>query len=107
MKVLKKNINSKEKAKNIEDELVCQIKHCEGPWKKMMLDLVNYVIVIIHDALEPELEEFEEAELEEQLLQPPAAPTYVPSGRQSTRPGPRKKTAEEDELAELQAEMEL
>ncbi|GJS58473.1 hypothetical protein Tco_0653257, partial [Tanacetum coccineum] len=54
-----------------------------------------------------ELEELEGAELEEQLLQPPAAPTYVPPGRQSTRPAPRKNTAEEDELAELQAEMAL
>ncbi|GJS44499.1 hypothetical protein Tco_0569542 [Tanacetum coccineum] len=54
-----------------------------------------------------ETEEVEGAKLEEQLLQPPAAPTYVPYGRQSTRHAPRKNTAEEDELAELHAEMAL
>nr|GEV76061.1 vacuolar protein sorting-associated protein 32 homolog 2-like [Tanacetum cinerariifolium] len=71
----------------------------------LKLDLVNYVIVIMHDELEPE--ELERAELEEQLLHPSVMPTCVPSGRQSTRPVPRKNTAEEDELAELQAEMAL
>ena len=62
----------------------------------------------MQDELEAELEELEGAELEEQLLQPPAQqlPQYVPPGRQPTRPPPRKNTAEEDELAELQAEME-
>nr|DAD44517.1 TPA_asm: hypothetical protein HUJ06_002747 [Nelumbo nucifera] len=63
------------------------------------------------DELEAELEELEGAELEEQLLQPattaPAAPVHVPAGRQSTRPAPQKNTAEEDELAALQAEMAL
>ncbi|GAB4842347.1 hypothetical protein Ancab_012317 [Ancistrocladus abbreviatus] len=63
------------------------------------------------DELEAELEELEGAELEEQLLQPattaPAAPVQVPSGRQPTRPVPQKNTAEEDELAALQAEMAL
>ncbi|KAL4194275.1 hypothetical protein AMTRI_Chr05g67810 [Amborella trichopoda] len=64
------------------------------------------------DELEAELEELEGAELEEQLLQPattaPANPVpYVPAGRQPTRPVPQKNTAEEDELAALQAEMAL
>ncbi|KAI4380381.1 hypothetical protein MLD38_006579 [Melastoma candidum] len=60
------------------------------------------------DELEAELEELEGAELEEVLLQPattaPAAP--VPSGPRPVRPAP-KRTAEEDELAALQAEMAL
>ncbi|XP_022732690.1 vacuolar protein sorting-associated protein 32 homolog 2 [Durio zibethinus] len=63
------------------------------------------------DELEAELEELEGAELEEQLLQPattaPAAPVQVPAGRQPARPVPQKRTAEEDELAALQAEMAL
>ncbi|KAK4283918.1 hypothetical protein QN277_000819 [Acacia crassicarpa] len=64
------------------------------------------------DELEAELEELEGAELEEQLLQPattaPAAPVQVPAGRQPARPvPPQKQTAEEDELAALQAEMAL
>ncbi|KAJ9565467.1 hypothetical protein OSB04_001433 [Centaurea solstitialis] len=63
------------------------------------------------DELEAELEELEGAELEEQLLQPattaPAAPVQAPAGRQPTRPAPRQNTAEEDELAALQAEMAL
>lgn len=63
------------------------------------------------DELEAELEELEGFELEEQLLQPattaPAAPVQVPAGRQPTRPVPQKHTAEEDELAALQAEMAL
>ncbi|KAE8658189.1 Vacuolar protein sorting-associated protein 32-like protein 2 [Hibiscus syriacus] len=63
------------------------------------------------DELEAELEELEGAELEEQLLQPattaPAAPVHVPAGRQPARPVPQKRTAEEDELAALQAEMAL
>lgn len=60
--------------------------------------------------MEAELEELEGAELEEQLLQPattaPAAPVPVPAGRQPARV-PQKRTAEEDELAALQAEMAL
>ena len=63
------------------------------------------------DELEAELEELEGAELEEQLLQPattaPAAPVHVPAGRQQVRPAPQKNTAEEDELAALQAEMAM
>lgn len=63
------------------------------------------------DELEAELEELEGAELEEQLLQPattaPAAPVHVPAGKQPVRPVPQKPTAEEDELAALQAEMAL
>ncbi|MBA0852136.1 hypothetical protein Goshw_001731 [Gossypium schwendimanii] len=63
------------------------------------------------DELEAELEELEGAELEEQLLQPattaPAAPVQVPASSQPARPVPQKRTAEEDELAALQAEMAL
>jgi len=63
------------------------------------------------DELEAELEELEGAELEEQLLQPaagaPASPVHVPAGRQPVRPASQKTTAEEDELATLQAEMAL
>ncbi|KAI3676797.1 hypothetical protein L1987_86410 [Smallanthus sonchifolius] len=64
------------------------------------------------DELEAELEELEGAELEEQLLQPattapPAAPIHTPGGKQQARLPPRKNTAEEDELAALQAEMAL
>lgn len=65
----------------------------------------------LKDELEAELEELEGAELEEQLLQPattaPAAPVPVPAGRQPARPAPQRHTAEEDELAALQAEMAL
>lgn len=61
--------------------------------------------------MEAELEELEGAELEELLLQPattaPAAPVPVQAGRQPSRPAPHKNTAEEDELAALQAEMAL
>ncbi|MBA0737649.1 hypothetical protein Gogos_011103 [Gossypium gossypioides] len=63
------------------------------------------------DELEAELEELEGAELEEQLLQPattaPAASVQVPASSQPARPVPQKRTAEEDELAALQAEMAL
>ncbi|KAG9151355.1 hypothetical protein Leryth_020958 [Lithospermum erythrorhizon] len=63
------------------------------------------------DELEAELEELESAELEEELLQPastaPAASVQVPAGRQPARPAPQRRTAEEDELAALQAEMAL
>ncbi|CAI9766029.1 unnamed protein product [Fraxinus pennsylvanica] len=64
------------------------------------------------DELEAELEELEGAELEEQLLQPattfPVAPVHVPAGRIPARPASHKPTtAEEDELAALQAEMAL
>lgn len=49
--------------------------------------------------------------MEEQLIQPattaPAAPVHTPAGKQPVRPAPRKNTAEEDELAALQAEMAL
>ncbi|KAK4755699.1 hypothetical protein SAY87_009456 [Trapa incisa] len=62
------------------------------------------------DELEAELEELEGAELEEQLLQPatmaPTVPVHVPVGPWPTRPA-QKQTAEEDELAALQAEMAL
>lgn len=60
--------------------------------------------------MEAELEELEGAELEEQLLQPattaPAAPVHAPAGRVA-RPSTQKNTAEEDELAALQAEMAM
>ncbi|KAI0511950.1 hypothetical protein KFK09_012584 [Dendrobium nobile] len=64
------------------------------------------------DELEAELEELEGAELEAELLTPattaPAAPVHsVPSGKQPLRPAAHKNTAEEDELAALQAEMAL
>ncbi|KAK4797464.1 hypothetical protein SAY86_029790 [Trapa natans] len=62
------------------------------------------------DELEAELEELEGAELEEQLLQPATmattVPVHVPVGPWPTRPA-QKQTAEEDELAALQAEMAL
>ncbi|GMP94981.1 hypothetical protein CsSME_00044214 [Camellia sinensis var. sinensis] len=57
------------------------------------------------DELEAELEELEGAELEEQLLQPPTIAPPAPAGK--VRPAPQKNTAEEDELAALQAEMAL
>ena len=65
----------------------------------------------IQDELEAELEDLEGAELEEQLLQPttraPAALIHVPARLQPTRLVSSKPTAEEDELAALQAEMAL
>ena len=70
-----------------------------------------WICLPFQDELEAELEELEGAELEEQLLQPattaPAAPVHVPAGWQPTRPVSSKPTAEEDELAALQAEMAL
>lgn len=64
----------------------------------------------IQDELEAELEELEGAELESQLLEPVAAPpshpVHVPT-KQPARPAPQKATAEDDELAALQAEMAL
>jgi charged multivesicular body protein 4 len=66
------------------------------------------IVGTFQDELEAELEELEGAELEEQLLQPattaPAAPVQVPAGK---KPVPQKRTAEEEELANLQAEMAL
>jgi len=63
------------------------------------------------DELEAELEELEGAELESQLLEPVAAPpvhpVHVPANKQPARPAPQKVTAEDDELAALQAEMAL
>lgn len=56
--------------------------------------------------MEAELEELEGQELEEQLLQP--VPFHVPQGNKPTRlPAQKQPTAEEDELAALQAEMAL
>lgn len=68
---------------------------------------------LLQDELEAELEELEGSELEEQLLQPATTvlspPLSAPEGkiRPPVRPAPRKNTAEEDELAALQAEMAL
>ncbi|GKB06014.1 vacuolar protein sorting-associated protein 32 homolog 2 [Tanacetum coccineum] len=71
------------------------------------------------DELEAELEELEGAELEEHLLRPtttaPIAPVPVPAPQQQTRPAPQQQTrpapqqntAEDEELAALQAEMAL
>jgi len=63
------------------------------------------------DELEAELEELEGAELESQLLEPVAAPpvhpVHAPANKQPARPAPQKATAEDDELAALQAEMAL
>ncbi|XP_004291010.1 PREDICTED: vacuolar protein sorting-associated protein 32 homolog 2-like [Fragaria vesca subsp. vesca] len=65
------------------------------------------------DELEAELEELEDAELEDELFQPattaPATSVSVdvPVGRQPTRPAPQRINREEDELAALQAEMAL
>lgn len=64
------------------------------------------------DELEAELEELEEAELENQLLQPATtAPASqlpaVPAQRLPVRPQKTPASAEEDELAALQAEMAL
>lgn len=77
--------------------------------KLCQMSLKLSLIFFLQDELEAELEELEGAELEEQLLQPatttPAAPVNVPPGRQPVRP--QKNTAEEDELAALQAEMAL
>ncbi|ESQ50355.1 hypothetical protein EUTSA_v10002096mg [Eutrema salsugineum] len=60
------------------------------------------------DELEAELEELEGAELEEQLLQPTGpAQNGIPQ-KQPARPATQKQqTADEDELAALQAEMAL
>lgn len=59
--------------------------------------------------MEAELEELEGAELEEMLLEPATtAPVHtVPAGRQQIRPTAQKNTADEDELAALQAEMAM
>ncbi|KAJ6809226.1 vacuolar protein sorting-associated protein 32-like protein 2-like [Iris pallida] len=67
------------------------------------------------DEVEAELEELEGAELEEQLLQPAtlahaasvAQTQNIPVGRQPAHRAQRKNTAEEDELAALQAEMTI
>ncbi|XP_020588761.1 vacuolar protein sorting-associated protein 32 homolog 2-like [Phalaenopsis equestris] len=64
------------------------------------------------DELEAELEELEGAELEEMLLEPatsaPSAPVDpVRVGRQQIRPTAQKNSADDDELAALQAEMAM
>ncbi|XP_057478864.1 vacuolar protein sorting-associated protein 32 homolog 2-like, partial [Actinidia eriantha] len=64
------------------------------------------------DELEAELEELEEKELENRLFASlpqllPAAPQHVPEAKVPARPAPRKNKDDEDELAELQADMAL
>lgn len=72
-----------------------------------------YSNLLFQDELEAELEELEDAELEDELFQPattaPATSVSVdvPVGRQPTRPAPQRINREEDELAALQAEMAL
>jgi charged multivesicular body protein 4 len=70
--------------------------------------------VAMQDELEAELEDLEQAELEERLLQPSTTqlpPVSVPAYSRPTQvPAQRtapQKSAEDDELAELQAEMAL
>ncbi|VVA99734.1 unnamed protein product [Arabis nemorensis] len=58
------------------------------------------------DELEAELEELESEELEEQLLQPIRPVPNAPEPKQPVRPAPQK-TAHDDELAALQADMAL
>lgn len=58
------------------------------------------------DELEAELEELEGAELEEELLQPITSVPTAPVGVRA-KPTPQKVTAEDDELAKLQAELAL
>ncbi|CAM6039445.1 unnamed protein product [Sphagnum compactum] len=66
---------------------------------------------IDEDELEAELEDLEHAELEERLLQPSTTQLPVPAYSRPTQvPAQRaapQKSAEDDELAELQAEMAL
>ncbi|KAK4755923.1 hypothetical protein SAY87_009680 [Trapa incisa] len=63
------------------------------------------------DELEAELEELEDADLDEKLLQPiraaPAAPSRVPVVKQSPRPAQQNNEPEDEELAALQAELAL
>lgn len=60
----------------------------------------------LQDELEAELEELESEELEEQLLQPIRHVPNAPEPKQPVRPAPQK-TAHDDELAALQADMAL
>lgn len=81
-------------------------------WSINLAAEMFHTLFSLQDELEAELEELEGAELEEQLLQPATTapvvtPVQVPAGRQPARPVPQKRTAEEDELAALQAEMAL
>lgn len=80
-------------------------------WSTNSAAKICYALLSLQDELEAELEELEGFELEEQLLQPatttPAAPVQVPAGPQPAHRVPQKRTAEEDELAALQAEMAL
>ncbi|KAE8691379.1 Vacuolar protein sorting-associated protein 32-like protein 2 [Hibiscus syriacus] len=102
-----------QKATNIDDvdKTMDEINEQTENMKQIQEALSN-PIGAAADFDEDELEaELEGAELEEQLLQPatttPAALVQVPAGRQSAQPVPQKRTAEQDELAALQAEMAL
>ncbi|KAE8671444.1 Vacuolar protein sorting-associated protein 32-like protein 1 [Hibiscus syriacus] len=108
---LYKNIDDVDKTMdeiNEQTENMKQIQEALSTLLELQLILTRLLLL---DELEAELEELEGAELEEQLLQPtttaPAAPVQVPIGKQPARPIPQKRTAEEDELAALQAEMAL
>jgi hypothetical protein len=67
--------------------------------------------VAMQDELEAELEDLEQAELEEQLLQPsttqlPPVPAHSRPAQLPPQRAPQK-SAEDDEIAALQAEMAL
>ncbi|XP_010447884.1 PREDICTED: vacuolar protein sorting-associated protein 32 homolog 2 [Camelina sativa] len=105
-----------QKATNIDDvdKTMDEINEQTENMKQIQEALSNPIGVAAdfdEDELLAELDELEGAELEEQLLQPtttaplPSGP--VPAGRQQARPVPQKRTAEEEELAALQAEMAL
>ncbi|CAN6824831.1 unnamed protein product [Brassica oleracea] len=86
-------------------------KHCLLQLVRLLISTSNETVSLrrtctSRDELEAELEELEGAELEEQLLQPATPMPSVP-GRQPVRPAAPKRTAEEEELAALQAEMAL
>ncbi|KAE8724945.1 Vacuolar protein sorting-associated protein 32-like protein 2 [Hibiscus syriacus] len=101
-----------QKATNIDDvDKTMDEINKQNENMKQIQEALSTPIGAAVDFDEDELEaELEGTELEEQLLQPttaPAAPVQVPPGNQPTRPIPQKRTAEEDELATLQAEMAL
>ena len=76
-----------------------------------LMHFIPTALIFWQDELEAELEELEGEELENQLLQPiavpPSRPEQVPANKQPIRPAPQKASAEEDELAALQAEMAI
>ncbi|KVI00620.1 Snf7 [Cynara cardunculus var. scolymus] len=116
MKAMQKGKPCKRQRKNIDDvdKTMDEINEQTENMKEIEEALATPIGAAAdfdEDELEAEFEELEGAELEEQLLQPattaPAAPMHAPPGRQEVRLPPRKNTAEEDELAALQAEMTL